>query len=139
MHYSLTPEELRQATVVNHCLDLLEESAVEMLGDPIVLQRVMDRQLPSGALFVQVCVELFAKVFAPSVCAKHLDSDTLLSQQLSLKCFVQCEGFAFLVQKIHTAVVAGIIGEADVVQPLVDSFNRSWSPKVGVDLVAYPS
>jgi hypothetical protein len=88
MHYSLTPEELRQAAVVNHCPDLLEESVVETLGDPIVLWHVMDCQLLSGALFIQVCIELFAIVFAPSVCAKHLDSDTLLSQQSSLKCFV---------------------------------------------------
>jgi hypothetical protein len=95
-------------------------SVVETLGDPIVLWHVMDCQLSSGALLIQVCVELFAKVFIPSVCANHLDSDTLLSQQLSLICFVQCEDFAFLAQKIHTAVAAGIIGEADVVQPLVD-------------------
>jgi hypothetical protein len=107
---------------------MLDQRAVEMLCDTVLLRQVMDGELTFDTLIFQVPVKLRAKILFASIRVELLNFCSWgLASQFHLIVFESGKSLALQLQKVVLCFSTKVIREADIVEVSCNTFCLSGS------------
>ena len=119
---------------MQHGSNLLQQGAIEMLCNAIMLWSVVNGKLLLHTCCLQIHNKLFSKVFTTAIRVQHFDNSIMLGTAPSFEVLVGSEGFALLAEKMQVCEAGFIVREHNIVTSPSNYFDRSWPPDIRMHL-----
>lgn len=95
------PKEGRQARLLKHSADALENSAVEVLSNAVVLRSIINRELLRGSSQLEMVHKFTGCVFTTSIGVKEFDGCAISRPEIGLISLVGRKDLNLFLHKVY--------------------------------------